>query len=201
MLEFVAMAQHCAPGVNADTIARIVRVESSFNPFAIGVVGGQLVRQPRSIGEAVATADWLQSHGFNYSVGIAQVNQHNLSRYGLTLKTAFETCPNLHAGGEILKECYGRALQAHSNPQTALRDAISCYYSGNFSTGYRAGYVTKVVEGSGEGVAPIPLKKSNAEQHTAQTPVGPALPTDTSTNATEKLPRGTPPPPRSALVF
>ena len=195
------MAQHCAPGVNADTIARIVRVESSFNPFAIGVVGGQLVRQPRSIGEAVATADWLQSHGFNYSVGIAQVNQHNLSRYGLTLKTAFETCPNLHAGGEILKECYARALRAHFKPQTALRDAISCYYSGNFSTGYRAGYVTKVVAGAGQGVAPIPLKKSDPQQHPAQTPVQPVHPSTTDTNAAEKPPSGPLPQPRSALVF
>ena len=43
----------------------VMRVESSFNPYAIGVVGGRLERQPRNLPEAVATARMLEKNGFN----------------------------------------------------------------------------------------------------------------------------------------
>lgn len=149
MFDFVALAQQCAPAVHQDTMRRIVHVESSFNPYAIGVVNGRLDRQPRNKDEALATAQWLEAKGFNYSVGLAQVNKHNFKKYGLTLETAFEACPNLYAGGEILKECFVRANKRTQNEQAALRDAFSCYYSGNFITGHREGYVLKVVSSNG----------------------------------------------------
>lgn len=132
-----------------DTMRRIVHVESSFNPYAIGVVGGHLERQPRNKEEAIATAQWLEAKGFNFSVGLAQVNKHNFHKYGLTLDTAFEACPNLYAGGEILKDCFVRANKRTSDEQAALRDAFSCYYSGNFITGHREGYVLKIVSSNG----------------------------------------------------
>ena len=69
---------------------RIVQVESAFNPWAIGVVGGRLERQPSNRDEAIATAEWLERNGYNYSVGLAQVNKTNFARYGLTPQTAFE---------------------------------------------------------------------------------------------------------------
>lgn len=94
----------------------------------------------------MATAEWLERNGYNYSVGLAQVNKHNFAKYGLTLDTAFEACPNLHAGGEILTDCFLRANRVRQDEQAALRDAFSCYYSGNFITGYKQGYVLKVVK-------------------------------------------------------
>ncbi len=145
MLDFLVLAEQCAPTVHMDTMRRIVQVESAFNPFAIGVVNGRLDRQPRTLDEAVSTAKWLEQNGFNYSVGLAQVNKANFSRYGLTLETAFEPCPNLRAGGGILTECFLRARKTPRDEQAALRAAFSCYYSGNFITGYREGYVVKVV--------------------------------------------------------
>jgi type IV secretion system protein VirB1 len=160
---FMFLAQQCAPDVHQDTMRRIVNTESSFNPYAIGVVGGHLERQPHSREEAIATAQWLEQNGFNYSVGLAQVNKKNFASYGLTLQTAFETCPNLKAGGAILKDCFIRAKKINSNEQEALRDAFSCYYSGNFITGYKQGYVQKIV-GSSQKNRPIKivsdLKKS-----------------------------------------
>ncbi|MFH0134853.1 transglycosylase SLT domain-containing protein [Variovorax sp. VaC1] len=145
MLDFLVLAEQCAPTVHMDTMRRIVQVESAFNPFAIGVVNGRLDRQPRTLEEAISTAKWLEQNGFNYSVGLAQVNKANFRRYGLTLETAFEPCPNLKAGGGILTECFLRARKSPRDEQTALRAAFSCYYSGNFITGYREGYVVKVV--------------------------------------------------------
>ncbi|WP_174575042.1 lytic transglycosylase domain-containing protein [Rhodanobacter sp. C01] len=126
--------------VSAEVMQHIVHVESGSNPYAIGVVGGQLMRQPQNLGEAVATVQMLDAKGYNYSLGVAQVNRTNLGRYGLdSYEKAFEVCPNLAAGARILAACY-----ASSGGDWGK--AFSCYYSGNFVTGYRDGYVQKVYD-------------------------------------------------------
>lgn len=144
---FLALALACAPQVHTDTARALVSVESAFNPWAIGVVGGALVRQPRHRAEALATAKALRDAGWNFSVGLGQINVGNFDRLGLTLETAFEPCVNLAAMQTVLAECFDRANGSSSKAvdQVALRQALSCYYSGNFDTGFRHGYVRKVV--------------------------------------------------------
>ena len=71
---FIALVMACAPQVHAETARALVSVESAFNPWAIGVVGGALVRQPRYRAEALATARALQAAGWNFSVGLGQIN-------------------------------------------------------------------------------------------------------------------------------
>jgi type IV secretion system protein VirB1 len=152
MLDALLLAQHCASQVHPNTVIRVIRAESQFNPYAIGVVGGRLERQPRNLSEAVATAKELEKQGYNFSVGLMQVNKKNFQRYGLTIDTAFQSCENIKAGAAILQDCFERASIQPSRtgqPQAALRDAFSCYYSGNFKTGYDSGYVLKVVTGTG----------------------------------------------------
>jgi len=144
---FLALVLACAPQVHADTARALVSVESAFNPWAIGVVGGALVRQPRHRAEALATAKALRDAGWNFSVGLGQINVGNFDRLGLTVETAFEPCVNLAAMQTVLAECFDRANGSASKAvhQVALRQALSCYYSGNFDTGFRHGYVRKVV--------------------------------------------------------
>lgn len=142
---FLSLALLCAPAVHTDTARALVQVESSFNPWAIGVVGGALQRQPRHRAEAQATAAALQRAGWNFSIGLGQINVRNLPRLGLTLNTAFEPCRNLAAMQVVLTECYMRAAASHAGAtQQALRHALSCYYSGNFTTGFRDGYIRRV---------------------------------------------------------
>jgi type IV secretion system protein VirB1 len=155
-LDFAVLAHQCAPQINENTLAHIVQVESGYNPFAIGVVGAHLERQPQNLIEALATSAALERKGFNFSVGLAQVNKTNFSKYGLSIQSAFEPCKNLQAAAAILKDCYQRATQAHPEEQVALRDSFSCYYSGNFTTGYKAGYVLSVLEGRPRGTAAAP---------------------------------------------
>jgi type IV secretion system protein VirB1 len=134
----------------------VVRVESSFNPYAIGVVGGRLVRQPRNLPEALSTVRMLEQHGYNFSLGLAQVNRYNLAKYGLdSYEKAFQPCANVQAGSRILRECYSRSGGDWGK-------SFSCYYSGDFRTGYRHGYVQKVYasmrrggDAIGAGAAPI----------------------------------------------
>jgi type IV secretion system protein VirB1 len=152
--DFIVLAQQCAPQVAPATLAAIVRTESGFNPYAIGVVHGRLVRQPQALGEAFATARELDRQGWNYSVGLAQVNRTNFTKRGLTLATAFDPCRNLAAGAAILQQCFEAARDTRSANQQALRASLSCYASGDFVTGYRTGYVQRVVDNASAQLIP-----------------------------------------------
>jgi type IV secretion system protein VirB1 len=143
--DFEAMARRCAPNIHPGTLRAVVTTESSHNPFAIGVVGGYLSRQPGNVEEALEVVKELEAQGFNYSLGISQVNKKNLKRVGLDLESAFDQCKNLRAGGQILQDCYLSAKQNRMNDSEAMQAALSCYYSGNFTTGIRLGYADKVI--------------------------------------------------------
>ncbi|SPZ32285.1 transglycosylase-like protein with SLT domain [Raoultella planticola] len=112
-----------------------MKVESSFNPYAIGVVGGRLARQPRHKEEAIATAQYLAQAGWNFSLGLGQVNRHNLDKYGLDYETVFDPCHNARAAAGIFNQCLRRASVKFSAQQAQLA-AFSCYYSGNFRRGF-----------------------------------------------------------------
>lgn len=160
------MVFYCADlAIPPAIMQHVVKVESSGNPYAIGVVGGRLQRQPRNISEAVATARMLEQKGYNFSLGLAQVNRYNLKKYGLkSYEQAFQICPNLKAGSYILKECFDRARD--------WGKSFSCYYSGNFVTGYKHGYVQKIfasMERGNKNVTKLqhPLSKKLTVQKTA----------------------------------
>ncbi|MEO7852445.1 MAG: lytic transglycosylase domain-containing protein [Rubrivivax sp.] len=162
LASFLALAAACAPLVHPHTAHALVSVESSFNPHAIGVVGGALERQPRNLVEAVATARALMQRDFSFSVGLGQINVRNFDRLGFVLETAFEPCRNLAALQTVLGECHDRAASNGAPHQHAVRQALSCYYSGNFTTGLRDGYVRRVVAAvmpiSSTGAAPVSVQ-------------------------------------------
>lgn len=153
----LSLATACAPQIDPGTTLALVRVESSGHPWAIGVVGGRLERQPRSRGEALATALALKAQGRNFSLGLAQINVHNLDGLGLTLDAALEPCKNLAAMQRVLVTCFERAArQRAGNVQRTLQMALSCYYSGDFTRGSRDGYVQRVVAAAVRAATPIP---------------------------------------------
>ncbi|MEY2170718.1 MULTISPECIES: lytic transglycosylase domain-containing protein [unclassified Rhodanobacter] len=183
MLDFAMLAQQCAPLVDHRTLAAVVSVESGRNPYAIGVVDGHLVRQPRNLDEAVATAEALEQGGWNFSVGIAQVNKKNLDKNGVSYAQAFDACKNLNLGAQILKDCYQRAQVRFPDQQAALQAAFSCYYSGNFTRGFRpdkAGqpsYVAKVLAQATGTAQPIPVVPAvSGSAQSAPKPAKPPLP-------------------------
>lgn len=195
LVAFLTLAQQCAPAVAPPTMAAIVRVESDFNPYAIGVVHGRLRRQPVNLGEAVATTRKLDAAGWNYSVGLAQVNRANWARVGLTPETVFDPCRNLAAGAAILQGCFERAERERMQAQDALRAGLSCYASGDFSSGFRTGYVQRVVAQAArpDPVVPaiatdfspirvIPSRPAAARADPSGSPAGPPSSTDDRTN-------------------
>ncbi|MBR0072148.1 MAG: lytic transglycosylase domain-containing protein, partial [Campylobacter sp.] len=127
----------CPILVELSQMQAVVRTESAGHVYAVGIVGHLLNRQPQSKAEAIALVRGLENLGLNYSVGIAQVNKSNFGKYGLNESNFFELCPNLWAGSAILHSCYLRYGD--------WSKAYSCYYSGNALTGFRHGYVAKVL--------------------------------------------------------
>jgi type IV secretion system protein VirB1 len=187
--DFHALAKKCAPSVSSETLAPLVKVESHFNPYAIGVVGGRLARQPANKEEAVATAKALEAAGHKFSAGMGQVFRGNWAAYGLTADTVFEPCGNLRASSGIFESCHVRAKEEFPNEQLALQAAYSCYYSNNFTTGFKpdfAGqpsYVEKVLLSAAElqnqpapTVQAIPFIPNKAEEGVASQQTAPQAP-------------------------
>lgn len=214
-LDFIALALQCAPQVSPVTMAAIVRTESGFNPYAIGVVNGRLARQPASLGEAVATAHALSAAGWTISVGLTQVNRTNWYAYGLNEQSAFDPCRNLATGAAILQGCFESARRAQTdigaNSQPALRASLSCYTSGNFSIGYRTGYVQRVVDNARIPALPsvpvvvppiVPIAVVPVDSQEFSSPVRSRSPRDPVTEPAEVVPdRRDADSARSAVVF
>lgn len=144
-----AQAQDCIRFTSSQLERALVKTESSANPFAIGVVNGYLKWQPRNKEEAVATALALKAAGYNFSMGCRQVNLYNLRRYGLDFESVFDPEKNSRTGTDIYNECLGRARAKFGDDSTTTRAALSCYYSGNFTTGQhkegKQSYVEKIL--------------------------------------------------------
>ena len=169
-VNFHAIAEACAPAIHKDTVLALVRVESGFNPYAIGVVGGRLSRQPRNLEEALTVVNQLEGNGFNYSLGLSQINKYNLPKLGLDIRKVFDPCTNLRAGQTILSECHSRAKAGGMDGQEAVKAALSCYYSGNFTTGLKDGYVQAIASHALKEEGPIRIIK--AERPTRDRRVG-----------------------------
>jgi type IV secretion system protein VirB1 len=139
-----ALLHQCAPDVDQLTMRAIVEVESGGHPWVININRGyQLVRQPRSQAEAAVTARQLVRLGYNIDVGHGQINSSNWSWLRLNAETAFDRCTNLRAAQTVLVDCFKRAPSR--NPQIALREALSCFNTGNFTAGFSNGYVGRVL--------------------------------------------------------
>ena len=163
-----ALIERCAPTVHPDTMTAIISAESRGHQFAIADAGPvnlpwaqrkHLVRSHYlgSVDEAEAKATSLIANGHTVSLGLAQINDRNLSKLGLSIRDVFEPCANLAAGGKILTEFYLRAVKEFGGGERALRASISAYNSGSWIRGEKEGYVGLVYNQAGK-----PLKLQTA---------------------------------------
>lgn len=125
---FLSLALRCAASVHPDTSQDVARIESGFNPYAIGVVNGKSI-YPASLSEALEHVSQLRAKGKNFSIGLMQINQSNFKKYGVTPAQLFDPCTNLSVYEKIIADCYLRG--------GTLRRALSCYYSGDYITGQK----------------------------------------------------------------
>lgn len=127
---------------------KLVRAESGFNRFAIGVNSSSHSSYfPNSKNEAVRIARDLISQGHSIDLGLGQINSANLDWLELTVESVFDSCTNLKAAEQVLREGYDRARRQGAHPETALHQALSAYNTGTFTRGFANGYVARVLGG------------------------------------------------------
>ena len=133
----------CANHVAVSTMQAIVKAESYNNQLAINLNHGHLRYQSRTKEQAIKWVTYLEKHGYNFDVGLAQVNIKNIHKYGYKAVDALDPCINLKIASNILYQNYQRARH-NSSKADALAKAISAYNTGNYSDGFYNGYVSKV---------------------------------------------------------
>ena len=128
---FLTLSMQCAASVHPSTALDVARVESGLNPYAIAEIlpGGKGVIShfPASKDEAVSLTGRLAAQGRRYSVGLMQITSTNFRHYGVSARDLLAPCTNLSVFEHIFPDCYRRG--------GSLKRALSCYYSGNFTTG------------------------------------------------------------------
>lgn len=156
LAELTMLIAMCAPTVHASTMTALIKHESGFNPYAIGINKAErLKEQPKSKEQAVSIAEDLMQKGIDFDAGLGQINVRNFAWLGLNAQTVFDPCANLKASSVVLKDCYTRAMKQYRPGQQALSAAFSCYNTGNFRNGFSNGYVGKVYAAAGVSVPPI----------------------------------------------
>ncbi|MGB3424287.1 MAG: lytic transglycosylase domain-containing protein [Castellaniella sp.] len=193
LTELAALALTCAPNIHPVTLDALIRHESSAQQYAIGVnrKSKALPRQPENLKAATQAAEDLMAQGIDFDAGLGQINVRNWAWLGLNSTTVFDPCQNLAAAQTVLADCYARALRNHQREQQALRAALSCYNTGNFSRGFANGYVDKVLAQAGiqvPALKPVPDDAASADDPQSSTADAP----DSASAQIQSPPTGTP---------
>ena len=140
-----ALLRDCAPQISPVLMQALVRAESAWQPFAIGMDKAQgTVKQPASLSEAVATAKELAAAGRKFSVGLAQIHVSNVNLYGMTWEQAFDACENLAVGQKILWNFYHRASASGYSGVAAIWAALRGYNSGGVDRAVSDEYANRI---------------------------------------------------------
>ena len=145
MIDILALSLACVPDVAPSTMAAVVRHESDASVYAININGAvKLSRQPMNLAEAVDIAQRLQAKGLNFDAGLGQLNSENVVKFGASWQQVFDACVNLQLSARVLKGCYVGATAPGRDARRTLDMALSCYNTGNYSSGFTNGYVAGV---------------------------------------------------------
>lgn len=134
---FRSFANRCAPGVDLEILEGIVRTESKFHPFAVGISKGPYVKnQPKTVEEAVALMKKLDAKRIDYSVGLGQINVRNFKRFGLTRETVLDPCENLKVAAKVLMGCED-LVNPKLDREGTIKATLVCYNTGNYKRSYK----------------------------------------------------------------
>lgn len=133
-MDIPTLAATCQHQVHPQVIEAIIDIESSGRPYALAAVGETTLTQPVSEPDAYARLDTLIAAGKNVSAGLMQINQQHFD----VDTPIFDPCTNITVGAQLLKDCHDRAKRQfpHDSPLVWLDATASCYFSGNFTTGF-----------------------------------------------------------------
>ena len=150
-LALAALVATCAPAVHPTTMLALIAVESAGNPYAVSVNHPAALRaagiavpeyaQPRSLPEARARLAALSARGYSSSVGLAQINAERLGTWRLAPEALLDPCVNVALAQRVLLECEA----ALRGPRRSTASLLSCFNSGDATTGIANGYAARVM--------------------------------------------------------
>jgi len=148
--KLAALIATCAPQVHPTTMYALIAVESAGNPYAISInyptalagsgVDLPEVAQPRSVNDALHLIWILQASGLTVSVGLSQINAEHLKRWHVPVTALLDPCTNLRLAQRVLLDCQADIPQRGES----LAALLSCFNSGNGTTGIANGYAARV---------------------------------------------------------
>jgi type IV secretion system protein VirB1 len=145
-MDLSALLRECAPVIEPALAARLVKRESSFNPYAIGLDGRAVLKpQPQSLQEAVEVAEKLIKQGQGFSVGMSQLHISNVRRFRITWRQAFDPCTNLKFGQSLLQHYHTQAVRAGFSGDAAVFVALRGYNSGDIHNPVSNGYAEAIL--------------------------------------------------------
>lgn len=144
-MDLLTLVMVCAPFVSSNTMMAVAQHESGGNPWALGVNGPHKFQKPTDYASAVLEAKRLIAKGASIDMGLMQINSRTMVTLGLTVEQTYDPCSNVYAGGVVLTRNYVKASEKFSDPQSALKAALSAYNTGNFMSGISNGYVRLVI--------------------------------------------------------
>ncbi|WP_324763895.1 type IV secretion system protein VirB1 (plasmid) [Sinorhizobium meliloti] len=128
-VEFLDLAQTCAPVIAAETIAGVVSLESRFEPFAIRIdSGAPLSRRPTNKTEAINIATSLAAERQHIHLGLGGIGREELEKLKLSISDASDPCLNLQATATLLDGYYRLAGKAGADPYQAEQVMLQSYY-------------------------------------------------------------------------
>jgi type IV secretion system protein VirB1 len=127
---FIDLAQSCAPSIAIETLAGIVSLESSFDPFAVRTGRGPAVAQvPATKTEAIKIATLRASKHQDARLGLGGIGMTELQNLQLSISSAFDPCLNLQATARLLDGYYRRAVKAGADAERAEQMMLQSYYN------------------------------------------------------------------------
>lgn len=145
-MEPVNLLAQCAPELPAPLIRAVVKAESDWRPFAIGLDGSQApIAQPDRLADAVAIAEALSRQGRGFSVGLAQIHVSHVRRQGWRWEQAFDPCSNVAFGQRILRGFQAQAAAAGLTGSPALHAALRGYNAGRIDRIAGEAYARRVL--------------------------------------------------------
>lgn len=152
----------CAPALHPHLSSALIKRESGFNQYSIGMDAKHkvhLARQPKNLTEAITTAQSLQKQGYKFSVGLTQIHISNVQRYSMSWAQAFEPCSSLRTGQAILIHYYEKALSTGLRGSEAVYAALRGYNCGHIQCAASNGYATAVLTSAMSGQTAMPGAK------------------------------------------
>lgn len=133
------LSEQCQSQVPSSVIQSLISIESGGNDLALAVVGYSGFYQPKKLTFAIRLIKKLFRKGYSFSAGLMQINSQHYTHYNLNGFDVFDPCTNIKIGADIYADCYNRASKIYKNKTEREKHqyASSCYFSGNFKTGFK----------------------------------------------------------------